>query len=137
VARKPNDLIQINLRVREHLRRRLEREAKRRQVSINFEMTSRLELTFEKESARAIDEVAADIAINWAHFGSAFHELNKQGDLLRATEALLKQFDALPGEIQKRKALQETVAQARTTIGMIEIEAKQLARRMHTGGQAV
>ena len=48
-ARKPTDIVQVNLRLRESLRRRLEREAEKRGLSFNAELTRRLEESFERE----------------------------------------------------------------------------------------
>jgi hypothetical protein len=49
VARKPTDVVQVNLRLRESLRRKLERESERRGVSFNAELTRRLEESFDRE----------------------------------------------------------------------------------------
>ena len=62
MPRKPMQVVQVNLRIREGLRRQLEREAKRRGVSLNFEMTSRLQETFDQVAARSIDTIGADMA---------------------------------------------------------------------------
>jgi hypothetical protein len=45
-ARKPTDVVQVNLRLRESLRRKLEHEAERRGCSFNAELTRRLEESF-------------------------------------------------------------------------------------------
>jgi Arc-like DNA binding domain len=49
VARKLTDVVQVNLRLRESLRRKLEREAEKRGLSFNAELTRRLEEGFERE----------------------------------------------------------------------------------------
>ena len=46
MAPKPSDVIQIKIRVREDLRRRLEQAAKKADRSINSEMASRLADSF-------------------------------------------------------------------------------------------
>lgn len=48
-ARKITDTVQLKLRIREDLRRRLEREAKKRSVSLNAEMADRIEQSFDQE----------------------------------------------------------------------------------------
>jgi hypothetical protein len=48
MPRKPSDIVQPNLRIREDLRRRLEAAAKKRGVSLNFEMTERLKASFDQ-----------------------------------------------------------------------------------------
>ena len=47
MPRKPTALIAPNLRIRESLRRRLEKAARKRGVSLNREMTDRLEGSFD------------------------------------------------------------------------------------------
>jgi hypothetical protein len=49
VARKLTDVVQVNLRLRESLRRKLEREAERRGMSFNAELTLRLRESFNRE----------------------------------------------------------------------------------------
>jgi hypothetical protein len=44
-GRKPTDIVQLKLRLREDVRRRLEREATRTKRSLNAEMAYRLELS--------------------------------------------------------------------------------------------
>jgi hypothetical protein len=53
VARKPTDVVQVNLRLRESLRRRLEREAERRGLSFNAELIRRLRESFDREDLEA------------------------------------------------------------------------------------
>jgi hypothetical protein len=54
VARKPAEFVQFKLRIREGLRRDLEREARKKDHSANQEAVDRLERSFsaEKESQR-------------------------------------------------------------------------------------
>jgi hypothetical protein len=55
MARKPADMVQLNLRFSETLRRRIEREAARHGWSMNAEIVARLEQSFSvPELARAI-----------------------------------------------------------------------------------
>jgi Arc-like DNA binding domain len=56
LPRKPADVAHINFRIREHLRRKLEAEAKRHQVSLNSEMHSRLEQSFEATPVAKIQQ---------------------------------------------------------------------------------
>ena len=55
------NVIQYKIRVREDLRRRLEGAAKKRDVSINYEMTSRLAASFDREEMFKLGMVAEDI----------------------------------------------------------------------------
>ncbi len=130
MPRKPMQVVQINLRIREELRRRLEREAKRRGVSLNFEMTSRLQETFDLETQRTFDKIGEDMKINWARYGEMFHELAKQGDLIRAAEALVKQVDAEDSS----EAATAAAEKLRQVIKMLDQEATIARRKFTTGG---
>lgn len=58
MPRKPADVAHINFRICEHLRRKLEAEAKRHKVSLNAEMHTRLEQSFE---AAPVAQIVQDI----------------------------------------------------------------------------
>ena len=73
MARKPTDTVQLKLRFSEALRRRLEREAARQDRSLNSEIISRVEQSFQKR-----DESELTGSTLRAAFGGA------TGDLLRA-----------------------------------------------------
>ena len=60
VARKRTDTVALTLRVREDLRRRLEREAKKRDHSLNTEMVRRLEETFQPERDALVNLIAGN-----------------------------------------------------------------------------
>jgi hypothetical protein len=60
VARKRTDTVALTLRVREDLRRRLEREAKKRAHSLNTEMVRRLEDTFQPERDALVTLIAGN-----------------------------------------------------------------------------
>src|SRR4051794_26708753 len=53
MARKPTEYVQFKLRVREGLRAKIEREAKKRGESTNNEAVERLEKSFEAEQRMA------------------------------------------------------------------------------------
>ena len=54
MARKPTDIVAITLRVREELRRKLQHQADRREVSLNNEMVRRLEGSFRQASIESL-----------------------------------------------------------------------------------
>jgi hypothetical protein len=54
LGRKPTDQVALTLRIRESLRRRLEREALRHDQSLNAELTNRLEESFRRADADSI-----------------------------------------------------------------------------------
>ena len=127
MPRKQSAILDYKLRIRESLRRRIEVAAKRRNVSLNFEMASRLERSFDQESQRSMDETAEHLKTVLERFAMAHHEANMLGDLVRATEALIE-------IIQTGKDTTEAVARARQVIQMIDREATLGVRRMHTTG---
>ena len=78
---------------------------------------------------------AADIATSWGRLRpGAFHELNKQGDLLRAVEALIEQ---LPAEVRERAAIKKAVADVQRVTTMIDLEAKILPRAVCIRPEAI
>jgi hypothetical protein len=125
MPRKQSAILDYKLRIRESLRRRIEVAAKRRNVSLNFEMASRLERSFDQESQRSMDETAEHLKTVLERFAMAHHEANMLGDLVRATEALIE-------TVQAGKDTTEAVARARQVIQMIDREATLGVRRMRT-----
>ena len=93
MARKPSEIIMTSLRIRERLRRQLEQAAKKRSVSVNYEMASRLEYSFERESLRSLFEVTEDMTNIWAKYGDAIHQFEQQGRLIHAAEALINEIE--------------------------------------------
>jgi hypothetical protein len=113
MARKPADIVQPSLRIRDDLRRRLEQAAKKRGVSLNFEMTNRLKESFDREAHRTIDSVASDLENVWTRFAEVLHNDSLQEELMRATEALVEQ---LPAEVRERETIKEAVERVQKAI---------------------
>ena len=65
-ARKPLATVQVGLRLREELRARVAREARKNGVPLNREMARRIEESLEVGAMRSIEEVAAELASTWA-----------------------------------------------------------------------
>jgi hypothetical protein len=84
MPRRPNDLIQVNLRLRESLRRKLEREAKKHRTSFNNEIRVRLEDSLEKAAARDLDSIRADMEIVWLRYAKLSTLLGLEEDLATA-----------------------------------------------------
>jgi len=125
MPRKESAVLDYKLRIRESLRRRIAVAAERRGVSLNFEMASRLERSFDRESQRSMDETAEHLKVVQVQITMAHHEANMLGDLVRATEALIE-------TVQAGKDTAEAVARARQVVQMIAHEATLAVRRMHT-----
>jgi hypothetical protein len=84
MARKPAETVQVNLRIKEGMRRQLEREAHAHRVSLNKEMLLRLEDSFEKTAKRDLDDIASNMAAVWAHYGKRLLLLRLEDDLAKA-----------------------------------------------------
>ena len=137
MARKPSDIVQPNLRIREELRRQLEQAAQKRGVSLNQEMNWRLRDSFDREALFMLGRVASDMEINWARFGRAFHELGKLRDLVRTSESVLKLLGPLLSDQAARpdrEALSAAAAELQKAIRVIDIEAALALRRAGTKG---
>jgi Arc-like DNA binding domain len=63
MARKPTDTVQLKLRFSERLRRRLEQAAKHNDWSMNTEIVSRLDVSFQREDQEEMIERAARDAV--------------------------------------------------------------------------
>jgi hypothetical protein len=82
-ARKPTDFVQFKLRIREGLRRRLEREAQKKRQSTNQEAVDRLEDSFRAP----IDEVVQP----WTDMFTIMLGGNENSSLLRRLAAEMMQ----------------------------------------------
>jgi hypothetical protein len=129
MARKLTDVVQVNLRLREKLRRQLEKAAARRQVSLNYEMTSRIQETFDRKSLFDLDTVAGDMSIAWGRYSALFHTLNLQGDLMRAAETLVQQLEKTERD---DKAITKAVDKVKQVIKVIGLAGAKMPREMHT-----
>jgi hypothetical protein len=56
MARKPTEYVQFKLRIRESLRRRIEREAEKKEQSANNEAVERLERSFLRDEQTAAEK---------------------------------------------------------------------------------
>jgi hypothetical protein len=66
----------IHIRIRDELRRKLEREAFKHHFSLNNEIRIRLEDSFTRGDAlRTVDDAAMDMQVCWARFSARFLRL--------------------------------------------------------------
>jgi hypothetical protein len=116
MARKPSDIVAPNLRIREDLRRRLEKAAEKNRVSINREMINRLTDSFELRTHLNFEELHAGMEVAYAHIERAtLHHPNMQADLINAAEALVA-----ANEKQDQAAITAAIAQVKAAIFTIE-----------------
>jgi hypothetical protein len=94
MPRKPSDIVQPNLRIREDLRRRLEAAAKKRGVSLNFEMTERLKASFDQGDLVKLSQVAADMENVYARYAREQRDHLQTQELMSAAEGLIKELSA-------------------------------------------
>jgi hypothetical protein len=104
MPRKPSDIVQPNLRIREDLRRRLEQAAKKRGVSINAEMTERLRASFDQGDRIELSRITAGLNDVYGRFARDMAERSRTRELISAAEHHIAQ---LPPEM--REALKPTV----------------------------
>jgi hypothetical protein len=102
--RKLTDVVQVNLRLRESLRRRLEEEAEKRGFSFNAELTRRLEQSLEREELN--EELRA---VMW--------EVLTQGGLAEALKPSV-------AEMLRNINFTEGIARGRTAEALLEIEVR-------------
>ena len=82
--RKPVDTAHVNLRIRESLRAKLEREAKAHRTSLNNEIRLRLEDSLEKAAIRKTDDIVNSLNMAWGRFEERFLLLSLEDDLAEA-----------------------------------------------------
>jgi chemotaxis methyl-accepting protein methylase len=112
MPRKPSDIVQYKLRIRESLRRRIEKAAEKNQTSANSEMANRLEASFRQEG---VDELSALVMKATRVFSlvdvEAWIKSDGRHGLVHAASALVLQVLQLPDEIKNRPGLKEAVEQ--------------------------
>ena len=154
MPRKQSVVLSYKLRIRESLRRRLDQEAKKRGVSLNAEMAQRLERSFEQQEHVSVAVSASSLAATTARLDEMLHALNKQGDLLRATKALVASMDKFTEKlgqdmrelVRKHPEIEATaralaspeiasrLAEVQRVMSMINHESRRLPERAHTTG---
>jgi Arc-like DNA binding dprotein len=107
MARKLADIIQFKLRIRESLRRQIEKAARANKTSSNSEMAARLEKSFRDDSAGELVGIVAELkALNW----DAMREINQRHDVIHAASVLALQVQQLP-DIENRAGIKAALAQ--------------------------
>jgi hypothetical protein len=120
MPRKPSDIVQYKLRIRESLRRRIEKAAKKNKTSANQEMANRLEHSFDQEQFHEIENVTVGLKASWFRVESLFARAAFLRDLVRAANELVAQIEQLPAETQDRAALKAAVEQVKQLRSKIE-----------------
>jgi hypothetical protein len=63
-----SNTVQIGLRVRQQMRQRLYQEARKNCVSVNAEISRRLQESLEAGAARSVETVATELTAAWANW---------------------------------------------------------------------
>ncbi len=116
MARKASDIAQLKLRIREDLRARLEKAAKKRDVSLNFEMTSRLAESFEHSALLKLSEITVDMDNAYSRYARETGDRLQTQELMEAAEYLIRE---LPFEVRDRDTVKRAVAWVEETIAAI------------------
>jgi hypothetical protein len=116
MARKSSDIAQLKLRIREDLRHRLEQAAKKRDVSLNYEMTSRLAESFERSEMLKLGKITAGLEDVYERFAREGRDRLQTQELMSAAEELIKQ---LPTAVQDREAVKRAIAWVQEAIAAI------------------
>ena len=118
MARKPSDIVQPNLRIREDLRARLEKAAAKNRVSINREMINRLTDSFELKVRLGSEELLDGLKVAWAHIERAtLHHHDLQADLINAAAALVA-----ANKKADQAAIAAAIEQVEKAINVIELD---------------
>jgi hypothetical protein len=104
MSRQPHDIANVNLRIRETLRAKLERAAEEHRMSLNNEIRLRLEDSLETDARRGFDDIRRDMEICWARFAARFTRM-ELGDQL--ADAVVR------GEAEKAKTLARLIIEHR------------------------
>ena len=119
MARKPSDIVKPNLRIREDLRRRLELAAKKRGVSLNIEMTTRLKESFEREGLVNLSRITSNLENFYERYARETHARLLQENPMQAVETMIER---LPVEIQEREEIKAAVERVQKAIKFIGAE---------------
>ncbi|HMF19277.1 MAG TPA: toxin-antitoxin system HicB family antitoxin [Gemmataceae bacterium] len=86
MSRKPTDTTHISLRIRESLRRRLEREAEKHRTSLNTMIRLKLEDSFAEQDRKDHGEHNRDMEVLLARYSKHLTLYDLQQDLMRALD---------------------------------------------------
>jgi hypothetical protein len=125
MPRKASDVIQYKIRIREDLRRRLEAAAKKRDVSINSEMTHRLGESFDREEMLKLARITAGFEDVYRRFADETEKGLLGEALVRAAEELIS---LLPTDIQERELIKPAVEQLQAATKDLALRAGRIPK---------
>jgi hypothetical protein len=89
MRRKPTETVQVNLRIKELERRRLEAAAQKNGVSLNAEMAARLARTFRQGEEWEANQLVENVNRYLGPVVANAHELAMSGEAARAVDELI------------------------------------------------
>jgi hypothetical protein len=122
MRRKPNETVQVNLRIKEELRRKLERSAKEHEVSFNQEIRARLEDSLEKKAKQSLESIASDIERHWDRFRDLFLIGGMLSNLKEANKGLEEMIELV--DAKKDPELSRLVHAAQALIKTKSLQGK-------------
>jgi len=132
-----NDTVQVNLKVKEHERRRLVEAAKAAGVSLNGLLAGLAMRGLDQGQLLDTQQIVGDVARVLSPLLDNAHELRVQGDYrdaVRTLALLLKpQLTALP-DSDAREALRSVLDRIEAAERLLDIEAANRFKRMRTTG---
>jgi hypothetical protein len=134
MPRKPSETVQVNLRIKETLRRRLAKVAELNGCSLNYELVERLSRSLDTvPPARPFEDIVGDMKVVWAKYGQAFHAVAQQGSLISVLDTLIGQTESLLpfADEARRKDVEQTLNQARDTAVTAKWEAAQALTKIN------
>jgi hypothetical protein len=137
LSRQPNDVVQVNLRIKEHERRKLEAAAKANRTTLNGEIAGRVMRTFETEQLLTAEQVAENINRYLAPLVGDLHLLNVSNSYRQAVGKLLALIRPLVGPVIKGEtgeAITAVLAEIDQAAGLLDREVASRVRRSRTKG---
>jgi hypothetical protein len=136
---QPDDIVQLNLRIRERERQRLAERATRANVSLNGLMARLLESGLDQEQMLSANQVIENVVRGLGPLLGDVHQLNVSGDYRRAVNkltTLLRPFLKSNNPINGRTADAFTAVLDEIDVAdrVVELELGRRLGRMHTTG---
>jgi hypothetical protein len=96
MRRKPTATVQVNLRIKEELRRKLEAVAKQEEISLNQLIKQRLEDSLEQKAKQSLESISSDLERNWHRFRevSLLDVISTLEETNKILEGMIKRADA-------------------------------------------
>jgi hypothetical protein len=119
-ARKPTAIVQLKVRLRENLRRRLELAAERREDSINNEIVRRLEGSFKRDADQGLASEVRALRRENEKFSTMILDLLKRNSRESRIRGFEQRMAALPKNDSDREWYAKAIAEEEMEIAEID-----------------